>query len=67
MLVHGVDDPIVPVFQSRRMKEALERAGKSVDYIEIRDAGHADWEQGVPTPFLPGATRWTLQLKPSAR
>jgi penicillin amidase len=30
-------------------------------------AGHADWEQGVPTPFLPGATRWTLQLKPSAR
>ena len=28
-------------------------------------AGHADWEQGVPTPFLPGATRWTLQLKPS--
>lgn len=30
-------------------------------------AGHADWEQGVPTPFLPGATRWTLQLTPSAR
>ena len=30
-------------------------------------AGHADWERGVPTPFLPGATRWTLQLKPSAR
>ena len=30
-------------------------------------AGHADWESGEPTPFLPGATRWTLQLTPSAR
>jgi dipeptidyl aminopeptidase/acylaminoacyl peptidase len=52
MLVHGVDDPIVPVFQSRRMKEALERAGKSVDYIEIRDAGHADWEDGVELDLM---------------
>jgi dipeptidyl aminopeptidase/acylaminoacyl peptidase len=52
MLVHGVDDPVVPVFQSRRMKEALERAGKSVDYIEIRDAGHADWEDGVELDLM---------------
>jgi dipeptidyl aminopeptidase/acylaminoacyl peptidase len=52
MLVHGVDDPIVPVFQSRRMKEALERAGKSVDYIEIRGAGHADWEDGVELDLM---------------
>ena len=47
MLVHGVDDGIVPVFQSRRMKEALDRAGKAVDYVEIRGAGHADWEDDV--------------------
>jgi len=26
--------------------------------------GHADWEQGRPTPFLPGPTRWTLKLAP---
>ena len=52
MLVHGVDDPVVPVFQSRRMKEALERAGKSVDYIEIRGAGHADWEDGVELDLM---------------
>ena len=47
MLVHGAEDGIVPVFQSRRMKEALDRAGKAVDYVEIRGGGHADWEDDV--------------------
>lgn len=28
-------------------------------------AGHAAWERGDPVPFLPGAPRWTLTLKPS--
>lgn len=44
LLVHGVEDPIVPVIQSRRMRDALRRAGKSVELIEIEDAGHADWD-----------------------
>lgn len=29
-------------------------------------AGHADWEAGAPTPFLPGETRHTLALEPGA-
>jgi len=28
-------------------------------------AGHADWVAGRATPFLPGATRWTLALEPT--
>jgi penicillin G amidase len=27
-------------------------------------AGHEDWVQGRPTPFLPGKTEYTLTLKP---
>ena len=27
-------------------------------------AGHEDWVQGRPTPFLPGPTRYKLQLRP---
>lgn len=27
-------------------------------------AGHQDWAEGRPTPFLPGAARWTLTLEP---
>jgi penicillin amidase len=26
--------------------------------------GHADWEEGTPTPFLPGPVQHTLQLVP---
>ncbi|MEY4555834.1 MAG: hypothetical protein RL093_953, partial [Pseudomonadota bacterium] len=52
MLVHGVDDGIVPVFQSRRMKEALDRAGKAVTYVEIRGAGHANWEDDVELDLM---------------
>ena len=28
-------------------------------------AGHADWVQGRATPFLPGATQYTLKLQPA--
>jgi dipeptidyl aminopeptidase/acylaminoacyl peptidase len=52
MLVHGVDDGIVPVFQSRRMKEALDRAGRAVTYVEIRGAGHANWEDDVELDLM---------------
>ena len=44
LLVHGVEDRIVPVIQSRRMRDALRGAGKTVELVEIDDAGHADWE-----------------------
>lgn len=44
LLVHGVEDDIVPVAQSRRMRDALRAARKTVDYIEIEAFGHADWE-----------------------
>lgn len=44
LLVHGVDDPVLPVSQSRRMRDALNGAGKSVELIEVEGAGHADWE-----------------------
>ena len=43
LLVHGVDDSIVPVAQSRRMRDALRQAGKTVELIEIDEFGHADW------------------------
>lgn len=48
VLVHGADDPVVPVFQSRRMKEAL----TSVDYIEIRGGGHGDWEDEIEQELM---------------
>lgn len=28
-------------------------------------AGHEDWVQGRPTPFLPGPAKWTLRMRPA--
>ena len=60
ILVHGEDDPILPVIQSRRMRDALRRAGKSVELIEIQKAGHADWEDAREQELM---TRYVALLR----
>jgi len=40
LLIHGREDPIVPVIQSRIMYDRLRGAGKDVRYIEIEHEGH---------------------------
>jgi len=40
LLIHGDQDDIVPIEESRQMKRALEGAGKPVRYIEIEGMGH---------------------------
>ena len=42
LLIHGTEDTIVPVKQSRIMNGALKSAGKSVQSIELKGAGHRD-------------------------
>lgn len=55
LLIHGVWDETVPLEQSRMMAKALEKAGKSVELVEIKRAGHspatmaADQDQLVRT------------------
>jgi dienelactone hydrolase len=40
LLIHGTDDFIVPIAQSRAMKKALDRAGKKTELIELAKEGH---------------------------
>jgi pimeloyl-ACP methyl ester carboxylesterase len=40
MIVHGVQDGIAPVQLSRTMKEAAEKAGLKVSYLEVPDGDH---------------------------
>jgi len=47
MLVHGEFDEIAPKSQAEVMKRALQSAGKTVDYVEIRNAGHGSWVDEV--------------------
>ena len=41
LLIHGRDDSVVPIEQSRLMERALRRAGKPVEFIEL--AGEDHW------------------------
>lgn len=47
LLIHGTDDQVVPLEQSRMMASALKGAGKSVELLTLRDTGHSNWEPKV--------------------
>ena len=40
LLIHGKDDTVVPIEQSRIMADALRRAGKPVEFIELQGEDH---------------------------
>jgi acetyl esterase/lipase len=40
LIIHGTDDDIVPIDQSRRLRDALEKAGVEVKLVEIPGEGH---------------------------
>ena len=43
LLVHGNQDSIVNVSQSRKMNAAMKRAGADVEYVEIKYEDHNGW------------------------
>ncbi|WP_374516789.1 alpha/beta hydrolase family protein, partial [Brevundimonas sp.] len=40
LVIHGRDDTVVPIEQSRLMAEALRRAGKPVELVELEGEDH---------------------------
>ncbi len=46
LLIHGTDDTVVPIEQSKRMEAALKKAGKDVQFITYKGQDH--WET-IPT------------------
>ncbi len=42
LLIHGTDDTVVPIDQSRRMEKALKAAGKPVEFVTYKGQDH--WE-----------------------
>ena len=40
LLIHGTDDTVVPITQSRRMLDRLRDAGKNVRFVELRGDDH---------------------------
>jgi len=40
LLIHGKDDSVVPIRQSREMQEALEKKDKAVEFVELEGEDH---------------------------
>lgn len=49
---HGAADPIIPVSESRRMVDALQRAGAEVRYTEYPGVAHDAWDPAYAEPEL---------------
>jgi dipeptidyl aminopeptidase/acylaminoacyl peptidase len=47
LLIHGVDDTVVPIDQSHLMRDRLRSAGKDVRFVELRGDDH--WLSDAPT------------------
>lgn len=65
-LIHGTDDPIVPVTQAQVLRDALEAAQVECRYVEVEGAGHGtevliarSGQQANSVPFEQ-VTRWLL-------
>lgn len=43
LLIHGSEDFVVPIAQSKAMKKALDRSGKKTELITLEDEGHSYW------------------------
>ncbi len=43
LLIHGTQDNVVPIAQSRAMKKALEKSGRRTELIELKNEGHSYW------------------------
>ncbi len=54
-IFHGEVDSVVPVEESRRAAEALERAGVDVRYTEVPGTDHDSWDAAYGSPEL---TTW---------
>ena len=43
LLIHGDDDFVVPIAQSKAMKKALDKSGHKTELITLKDEGHSYW------------------------
>ena len=53
LVVHGAEDDVVPIAQSRWLVAALQAAGVEVQFVELPDAGHdaLTWSRVGPAVF----------------
>jgi dipeptidyl aminopeptidase/acylaminoacyl peptidase len=67
LLIHGVEDTVVPVEQSRRMNEKLQKANKDVKYVELQGDDHWLSSASTRTQVLQEIETFLAKTMPPAR
>ncbi|MGC6400625.1 prolyl oligopeptidase family serine peptidase [Sphingomonas sp. FW199] len=65
LIGHGAKDDNVPLYQSRRLHEALEKLGKPHDYVVYPGEGHSFSDPAVATDFLQRVEAFLRQHNPA--
>jgi dipeptidyl aminopeptidase/acylaminoacyl peptidase len=64
LLIHGTDDTVVPIGQSREMAAALKRANKPVEFVELKGEDHWLSQNATRKAMLSAALRFVEQNDP---
>ena len=64
LLIHGRDDTVVPVEQSRAMEAALKRAGKPVELVEISGGDHWELHEDARMATVTGSVAFVMKNNP---
>ena len=64
LLIHGKDDTVVPIDQSRRMLSALKGAGKPVEMVELPGQDHWLSDEATRIQMLKASVAFVLKNNP---
>ena len=64
LMIHGRDDTVVPIEQSREMQAALKRAGKPVELVEINGGDHWELHQDARMATFTDSVAFVIKNNP---
>ena len=64
LLIHGRDDTVVPIEQSREMAAALRRAGRPVELVEINGGDHWELHEDAKVATVTNSVNFVLKNNP---
>ena len=64
LLIHGKDDTVVPIDQSREMEGALKRAGKSVEFVQVNGGDHWDLHEDARMATVTNSVAFVMKHNP---
>lgn len=65
LLVHESDDPVVPVQQSRSLRDALQAAGHPADLVEVAGKDHSAGSEGARAAILQAVVTFLEKQNPA--